>query len=109
MSKITLSLLLIVALTVGTCVYAFAFSRHLMRFNSNYETSGTPLDNCLTCHKKNPPKPPKRNPYGKAYKSAGYVFEAIEEQDSDGDGFTNLTEITGGTFPGNRRSKPAVQ
>lgn len=66
------------------------------------------LNNCTFCHLG---YPPNLNPYGAAYKAAGRnpaAFAAIENLDSDKDGFTNLQEITSLTFPGDPASFPAV-
>lgn len=70
--------------------------------------SGTMLQQCTLCHLG---YPPNLNSYGAAYKAAGRstaAFAAIENQDSDGDGFTNLKEINSLTFPGDSSSFPAV-
>ena len=51
---------------------------------------------------------PTRNAYGTAYGNSSHDFTAIEPLDSDGDGFSNLAEITARTFPGNASSKPST-
>src|SRR5512135_3714623 len=90
-----------VALVVVAGVFALsggqahAKSSYLASFNSQYGTSGTALDTCNVCHT----AVPTRNPYGTAYGNAAHSFTAIENADSDGDGFTNLAEITARTFP----------
>ena len=48
------------------------------------------------------------NPYGEAYRSAGYSPGAIEELNSDGDEFTNIEEIQALTFPGNENDYPGL-
>ena len=66
------------------------------------------LNNCTLCHTANIPT---LNPYGAAYKNNGRntaAFGAIENIDSDGDGFTNIQEINALTFPGDPASKPAA-
>ncbi len=83
---------------------AHAVSSYLTSFNSQYGTSGTALDTCNVCHT----SPPSRNSYGAAFASNGHSFTAIANLDSDGDGFTNIAEITARTFPGDANSKPAV-
>lgn len=65
--------------------------------------SGSALDACGLCHTATF----GFNDYGLAYASAGKDFAAIEGQDSDGDGFTNIEEILALTFPGDAASKPA--
>jgi IPT/TIG domain len=98
----------VVALTLvlGFAVIASATSNALTDFNTKYP--GNSFNNsCNICH---------ANPYGAALKAAGGTkdrislaqFGAVEGLDSDGDGFTNLEEITEGTFPGDRDSVPAV-
>mgnify|MGYP000200350672 CR=1 FL=1 len=66
------------------------------------------LNNCTLCHTASIPS---LNPYGAAYKNNGRntaAFGAIENIDSDGDGFTNIQEINALTFPGDPASKPAA-
>jgi hypothetical protein len=40
------------------------------------------------------------NPYGDDFLNGGDDFAAIENLDSDSDGFTNIKEISERTFPG---------
>ena len=66
---------------------------------------------CLTCHAKMPPGK-DMNPYGADLAKQGKTravaaFKAIENLDSDKDGFTNIQEIQAGTLPGDPASKPA--
>jgi len=63
---------------------------------------GTRLESCNVCHT----NPPRRNPYGDDFNLAGRVFSAIESLDSDGDGASNISEITGLTFPGDPNDGP---
>jgi hypothetical protein len=98
----------VVALTfvLGSAVIASATSNALNNFNDKY-TGNSFNNSCNICH---------ANPYGAALKAAGGTansisraqFEAVEGLDSDKDGFTNLEEITAGTFPGDRNSFPSV-
>ena len=85
---------------------AHAVSGYLASFNSQYGTSGTALNTCTLCHTS--PSGGSRNPYGSAYGNAGHSFTSIANLDSDGDGFTNVAEITARTFPGDAASKPAT-
>ncbi|MRR52453.1 MAG: hypothetical protein EG825_16365, partial [Rhodocyclaceae bacterium] len=48
------------------------------------------------------------NAYAIDYAAAGHNFTAIENLDSDGDGFTNIVEINARTFPGDPTSHPAA-
>jgi hypothetical protein len=66
---------------------------------------GTRLESCNVCHT----DPPRRNLYGTDFSVAGRDFVAIEPFDSDGDGFSNLTEITALTFPGNPLDFPGAE
>lgn len=64
------------------------------------------IDSCSLCHTGSIPS---LNPYGAAYNSAGRspaALAAIESSDSDGDGFSNLVEITSLTFPGSSTDRP---
>ena len=84
---------------------AEASPSYFTSFQSTYPSSplSAVASNCSICHT----SPPTRNSYGSAYASAGHNFAAIEGADSDGDGFTNIAEITAGTYPGNAASFPA--
>ncbi len=90
---------------------AFALPNDLTVFKSTYNPKeGTALANaaCLTCHAKMPPSK-ELNPYGKDFLSKGKnaaALKAIENLDSDKDGFSNIVEIKAGTLPGDPASKP---
>lgn len=79
-----------------------AVSGYLNSFNTTYGTKGTAIDSCNLCHTVKP----ALNNFGNAYLTSGYNFRTIENQDSDGDGFTNIEEINARTFPGDPNSKP---
>ncbi|MCX7771227.1 MAG: hypothetical protein N2202_09155 [Proteobacteria bacterium] len=100
--QIALSLF-ILALTFVFNSKSFAISGYLNSFNTTYGTKGTVLDSCNLCHTVKPAV----NNYGAAYMNNGYSFKAIENLDSDGDGFTNIAEINARTFPGDPNSKPS--
>ena len=99
-----------VLLTVGGT--AHSNTDILGTFNTVYGTGGTALDACVTCH----PSGSSFNPYGAAIDTAGgrgtdaglAATEAVEGDDSDGDGFTNLAEISALTFPGDDTSFPSA-
>ncbi len=98
--------LLAVVLLTTVLASAYAFNSYLTSFNSAYPAaSGKAISDCLLCHVSGSYG---LNPYGSAYRAAGYSFSAIENADSDGDGFTNIQEINALTFPGNPASYPAT-
>lgn len=63
----------------------------------------TPLNSCSLCHSGGT----NRNPYGQDFVEHSLNFEAIENIDSDDDGFTNIDEIIGIAFPGDPASVPS--
>jgi hypothetical protein len=69
---------------------------------------GSRIDSCSLCHT----SAPNLNTYGSAYKAKGRgsatSLTSIEGVDSDGDGFTNLQEITALTFPGDKLDFPVA-
>ena len=97
-----LIIILLVAVVVLTgAPMASAKPSFLTSFNQHYDTAGTRLDSCATCHNGD-----ARNPYGRAYSGSGKNFASIENLDSDGDGFTNLVEINALNFPGKPDDHP---
>ncbi len=107
MNRTTWLILLIFGITGGSFIQTYAMSSYKAMFNYQYKTSGTALDSCYVCHVPGSSKR-RRNSYGKDFKKAGRSFDLIEEKDSDGDGFSNITEIAEGTFPGNPKSTPTI-
>lgn len=85
---------------------ASAYGNYLDSFNLQYGTTGTALNTCNLCHPGGNTK--SLNGYATAYRTAGYNFTAIQNADSDGDGFSNIAEINARTFPGDAASKPAA-
>lgn len=93
-----------------------ANSNDLSIFNSKYGTASTSLSSCTLCHGNagtssiTAVRP--LTSFGADYLAQGRgnatSFGAIEPKDSDGDGFSNLTEIEARTFPGNVNSKPTL-
>ena len=104
-----------IALTLGICGMVYAFNSDRLAFVGRYPTSplsslsavsGVPGNQCTICHG---PSAPPLNTYGQAYFNAGMgvaALQAIEPSDSDGDTFSNKTEIDAGSFPGNAASVP---
>ncbi|MHB8880489.1 MAG: thrombospondin type 3 repeat-containing protein [Thermodesulfovibrionales bacterium] len=95
--------LLAVVLVLGAFGSSFAVSSYVNSFSSTYPGSASSSFSCSLCHT----SVPTRNAYGAAYAAANHNFRTIESQDSDGDTFSNLAEITAGTNPGSSASKPA--
>lgn len=88
-----------------------AFSSYLGAFNTAYDTTGTRLDTCGTCHQGF--NTSAWNDYGldlQAQVTKGTpIADAlvnIEGDDSDSDGFTNLAEINALCFPGDPTDFP---
>ena len=124
--KISMMLISIVVIVmiIGT---VSAHPEILDGFNTKYNTFGTKLDTCDTCHiPKKPQKPvceevchvpnkPSKevsnlNPYGVSIKNnlnieISQALSKIENLDSDGDKFADIDEIHNLTFPGNKNDK----
>ena len=100
-------------LTISTLLalmFSFQVQAHpafLRAFKAQYPK--TTLNDCLICHANQDDY--ERNAYGQDVEnniSKGVPnFKAIEQLDSDGDGFTNIQEINAGSFPGDPTSVPA--
>lgn len=101
--KVSMVLFLAVVVLIGAPMVS-AKSNYLSSFNQHYNTSGTKLDTCNTCHGSS--SGGSFNPYGMAYSGSGRNFASIEALDSDKDGFTNIEEIKALTFPGNANDYP---
>ncbi|MEJ5376034.1 MAG: hypothetical protein WHX93_05605 [bacterium] len=93
---------LVLAFSLGWVLQAYAVGSYLSDLNSRYSSSYS----CTVCHTSTSGQAP-RNAYGQAFEAANNSFEAIEAQDSDSDGFTNLVELQAGTLPGDANSKPS--
>lgn len=106
---------------LGAAYLLGIFDRHsrlaLDAFNQVYSTEGSRLDTCETCHSDRK----QTNSYGYDLKSAfegkklteaeateqlQAMLRTIEELDSDGDGYSNIEEVTARTFPGNPDDHP---
>ena len=104
MKRTVLVTVVFLAMIAGLSGTVFAYSSYLTSFNNTYGTASTVLNTCSLCHPGG--NTGSRNPYANAYRSANYDFAAIANLDSDGDGFTNIAEITARTFPGDPASPP---
>ncbi len=100
-------------LTAVAASMAIAYSSYTPLFNTEYGTAGTnggsTLGSCITCHV-NSNGIGGLNSYGTDWKVFGgdaAAFAAIEDRDSDGDGYSNIDEILVDTFPGDAASQPA--
>ena len=79
---------------------------HLSTFNQKYDTRGTHLDSCQTCHTASPGNKDNVNPYGADFAKNNHDLGAVEPLDSDGDGFSNIDEIKALTYPGDPNENP---
>jgi cytochrome c2 len=112
MKKTTISVLaLLTALGLGTSVLATMDIQKA--FKEKYPEAKAVNGKCSTCHTMALPKKDgdhANNAYGNDVKAAKgkdgkYDFASIEKKDSDGDGVSNIDEITKGTNPGDKASK----
>lgn len=112
--KVTFCFLLALVISVLSFNTAHTFSYLTDDFNFEYSTNGTrggtTLGSCITCHGDGGYG--SINLYGDALIGAGVLsdsvaaFRAVQIDDSDGDGVTNIDEILSGTFPGDPSSVP---
>ena len=92
-----------IVLIMAICGVAYALPSYLSDFTAQYASTGTTLSTCLVCHAGYPATSPSirtLNAYGNDFAGASYNFTSIEGVDSDGDGYTNIVEITASTYPG---------
>ncbi len=94
--KATIRIIIAAILLVALSGTAFAIGTYMPQFQNRYGVAGSTIDTCRLCHT----IIPALNSYGTAFRTASRNFAAIEGLDSDGDGRTNIQEITAGTFPG---------
>ncbi len=106
MKRRKLTTVLTVAFVTIIAGLAFGVGSYLTQFNTRYGTSGSALDSCNLCHPGGATS--QLNAYASAYVSAGHNFASVESLDSDGDGYTNLTEINARTNPGDAASHPVA-
>ncbi len=93
------SLVLVLGLGFANSVFATQAMQKI--FIERYpQLANTQLNSCATCH--SPAVAGFVNQYGADLQTAKLDFAAIEATDSDGDGKSNLDEITALTWPGSR-------
>lgn len=109
-----LSILLAFAI-VSFSVVVWAKSSYKNTFNTLYGTAGGNLDKCWTCHVEGQSYS-VFNVYGADVKTAFQqtnditaALRAVEEIDSDGDGDSNIVEISAGTLPGDALNSTPVE
>lgn len=92
-----------VGLFVTSLLFAsnsFASKGYLTEFKKTYpDFKGA---TCKLCHG----TLPQLNPYGLDYQKYEHDFKKIEELESDGDTYTNISEINANTLPGDKESHP---
>ncbi len=103
--KIT-STIWVLLLIAGTISTVYGLGSYTTSFNSRYGTAGTALGSCTVCHPGG--NTSQLNSYGTAFANSGHNYATIENLDSDGDGYTNLQEITARMFPGDAASHPTT-
>jgi len=109
MRKKYLSMVWVLAAILGSFSMAYGLSSYLSSFNATYGTAGTAIATCALCHPAGGGNTASNlNNYAVDYVNNGYNYAAIQSLDSDGDGFTNLAEITARTFPGDASSHPTA-
>jgi len=70
------------------------------------DAATTQLGDCRTCHL--PANENFLNPYAQSLKEGNFDFAAIEEQDADMDGKSNIVEIKAGDLPGSQAGADEV-
>ena len=114
MKRIVLIFAAALCLMSGLTGVSYGKSSYATSFKSTYPSSplsslstvsGQAGNLCTVCHGTSGTP---LNAFGSAYSSNGRSFSAIQNLDSDSDGFSNLAEINSGTFPGNATSTPGA-
>lgn len=98
-------LVVVVATLFVLAPAAFAKNEYLFAAGLKYpDITTTSLYDCSLCHASGD----NRNPFGMDFEASDHNFDAIENEDSDHDGFSNITEIERLTWPGNPLSFPFI-
>lgn len=108
----TLALLVCVALSSAQPSFLATF----LKFYKPAPSSDIVKAGCRLCHGAHIPE--DKNPYGRSLMRlinktdervlTEDILIAVEKEDSDGDGYTNIEEIVSGTLPGGPKSHPKV-
>jgi len=104
MKRLPLLLSLIFATTLAVTQVEARSSFKKQLLTAYPQAANTDLAKCTVCHTM--PGYATRNTFGTDFANNGMDFKAIEQMDSDDDGFSNLEEINAGTLPGDAESKP---
>lgn len=109
MKKVT-TIVVVATLAIFSFVLAIVYAQqtyHDELILTYPKLKGTKIDKtCLCCHFIQEGTGP-RNPYGVMYENQGESdFAAFEKFDADGDGYTNLQELTAKTYPGDFSDSP---
>ena len=105
MGKIVVRIIMALALLIPTL--AFATPGIMKKFIAMYpETKGSQLASCRTCHM--PAEKDFLNSYGIALRENLLDFSAVEIQDADSDGISNIEEIQASQLPGSQAQQDEV-
>ena len=103
----TLLLLPVLIAVLGNSQQVRAYSSYLTAVENQYPgTINSRIDNCQLCH---PSGGYTLNAYAQDYANNGHSLTAIEQLDSDLDGYNNIVEINALTYPGDKNDHPAAQ
>jgi len=102
-----IKLMVVMAIVALGATSAYALPTYLSTFTSTYTAAAATLGQCVLCHI-DPMGGGPTNPFGTDFAANGHNFAAIQNLDSDGDGYTNIAEINALTWPGDATSHPAA-
>jgi hypothetical protein len=105
--KRIIKLMVVMAIVALGATSAYALPTYLSTFTSTYTAAAATLGQCVLCHI-DPMGGGPTNPFGTDFAANGHNFAAIQNLDSDGDGYTNIAEINALTWPGDATSHPAA-
>ncbi|MCB0154443.1 MAG: hypothetical protein KDF65_06555 [Anaerolineae bacterium] len=109
MSLLVILVTIVISLLLRPSDQVLAYTHYLVDAQNHYPVlAGSELDDCNLCHLTSSLDWPNLNVYGQAYQNSGYSFVAIQNLDTDGDGYTNLVEINALSAPGNAADRPIL-